>query len=131
MKDIRYGFKRHLDLPVEEAEQRLRAGLMAEGFGVLTEIDVRATLKAKLGVEGTPYKILGACNPPVAHRALSAEPDLGLFLPCSLIVYESSPGRSVIAASNPLEMMRSVENETLAQIAVQVAESMKRVIDSV
>jgi uncharacterized protein (DUF302 family) len=130
MSDIRYGFKREISLSMDQTEQKVRDLLKEEGFGVLTEIDVKATLKTKLDVDTTPYKIFGACNPPIAHKAISIEPDLGLFLPCNLIIYESGPGKTTVAAVNPMEMMSSVDNPGLSEIAPKVTESMRRVINS-
>ena len=105
--------------PFEEVVQRVREELNSEGFGVLCEIDVQATLKEKLGVDGEPYTILGACNPPLAHEALEAEPDLGVLLPCNVIIYERD-GDTHIAAIDPERMLSIVGNEQLAPIAADV-----------
>jgi uncharacterized protein (DUF302 family) len=106
-------------LPFEEAVERVRQELKAEGFGVLCEIDVRSTLKQKLGVEREPYMILGACNPPLAHEALEAEPELGALLPCNVIVYRRD-GETHISAVDAERMLSIVGNERLAPIAADV-----------
>ena len=118
-------------LPHERAVERTREALAAEGFGVLSEIDVQATLKKKLDVDIRPYVILGACNPPLAHRALTAERDIGVLLPCNVVVYAADePGMSVVAAVNPEVSMSSVENEALRPLAADVKERLDRVLDS-
>ena len=98
--------------PFEEVVQRVREELKSEGFGVLCEIDVQATLKEKLGVDGEPYTILGACNPPLAHQALEAEPDLGVLLPCNVVIYQHK-GDTHIAAVDAERMLSIVDNEQL------------------
>jgi uncharacterized protein (DUF302 family) len=102
--------------PFEEAVERVREELRSEGFGVLCEIDVQATLKEKLGVGGEPYLILGACNPPLAHQALTAEPDLGVLLPCNVVVYRRG-GETHISAVDPARMLSIVDNPELAPVA--------------
>lgn len=124
-----YKLKTELDLPFEEADARVREELEAEGFGVLTEIDVKETLKKKLDVDFRPYQILGACNPPLAHRALSAETDIGLLLPCNVIVYEGDePGTSVVAALDPVAQLGLTGREDLKPLAEEVRERMERVL---
>ena len=113
--------------PFAEAVEHVRAELADEGFGVLCEIDVQATLQAKLGVEEEPYVILGACNPPLAHRALSAEPDLGTLLPCNVVVYERD-GRTHISAIDAERMLSIVGNGELAPVAAAVREKLARVV---
>ena len=111
-----------------DAVARLRDELKTEGFGVLCEIDVQATLKEKLGVDGGPYVILGACNPPLAHRALEQEPELGTLLPCNLVVYERD-GETHISAIDAERMLSIVGNDELAPIAAQVRDKLARVLD--
>jgi uncharacterized protein (DUF302 family) len=124
-----YGYGRSVDLSYEEAVDRVTAALKGEGFGVLTEIDVQATLKAKLGVDSRRYVILGACNPPLAHRALSAEREIGLLLPCNVIVYERDDGTTAVSALNPMVALGMVDNPALGDVAVEVTQKLKRVID--
>jgi uncharacterized protein (DUF302 family) len=116
------------DRPFADAVARARAELAAEGFGVLCEIDVRATLKAKLGIERDPYLILGACNPPLAHVALEAEPELGTLLPCNLVVYEQN-GQTHIAAVDAERMLAIVGNDELAETASEVRTRLSRVVE--
>ena len=115
-------------LPFADAVERTRAELKAEGFGVLCEIDVQATLREKLGAETEPYLILGACNPPLAHQALDAEPDLGTLLPCNVVIYQAG-GETHISAIDPEKMLSIVENEQLAPVAQQVREKLGAVIE--
>ena len=124
-----YYFSATLDLPFEAAIARVMEQLQAEGFGVLTEIDVRATLKKKLGIDFRNYRILGACNPPFARRALEAEDKIGTMLPCNVIVQERSEGGVEVAAVDPIASMQAIENPDLADIAMQVRAKLKRVID--
>ena len=109
------------------AVEAVRSELAREGFGVLCEIDVQATLRAKLGVEIDPYVILGACNPPLAHQALAAEPDLGALLPCNVAVYKRGD-ETTIAAIDPEKMLSIVDNDELAPIAGDVRERLQRVV---
>ena len=111
-----------------DAAERVRRELKVEGFGVLCEIDVQATLKEKLGVEGEPYLILGACNPPLAHQALSAEPELGALLPCNVAVY-TREGQTHIAAIDPERMLSLVDNPELEPIAAEVRERLGAVVE--
>jgi uncharacterized protein (DUF302 family) len=124
-----YGFQRRLDLPYEEAVARVTAALKEEGFGVLTEIDVKATLKKKLDVDFNRYVILGACNPPLAHQALQTEPEIGLLLPCNVIVYEKDNG-SVVSIVDPLSMLGLVENPALEAVAEQARTRLQRVAEA-
>jgi uncharacterized protein (DUF302 family) len=111
-----------------QALERVKALLAEEGFGVLTTIDVAATLKAKLGVEREPYVILGACNPPLAHRALEAEPAVGVLLPCNVDVYQLG-GRTIVQAINPRKQFELVSNPGVAPIAEEVAQKLERVLE--
>ena len=113
--------------PFDQAIARVREELKSEGFGVLCQIDVQATLKEKLGVEGEPYTILGACNPPLAHQALTAEPDLGVLLPCNVIVYKRD-SETHISAIDPERMLSIVGNEQLAPIAADVRRRLCEVV---
>lgn len=128
----RYGMSRTVRLRYEEALARTREALAGEGFGVLTEIDVAATLRKKLGVEFRPYIILGACNPPLAHRALEAEPEIGLLLPCNVVVYTTeNPADTVVAALDPVEALSLSGNEAVQPIAREVRERLQRVLKKV
>lgn len=114
-------------LPFEEAVERVRAELANEGFGVLCEIDVQATLKEKLGLDREPYLILGACNPPLAHRALEVESTLGVLLPCNVVVYVQE-NETQICAVDPERMLSIVDNNQLAGVAAEVKERLGRVV---
>jgi uncharacterized protein (DUF302 family) len=124
-----YYFAKRVGLGHAEAVARAKDALRKEGFGVLTEIDVRATLKAKLGEEFRPYVILGACNPPFAHRALLAEERIGLMLPCNVVVQEKEDGVEV-SAIDPVASMRAVDNPELERVAGEVRDKLKQVIES-
>jgi len=115
-------------LPFADAVGRVRTELKAEEFGVLCEIDVQATLREKLGVEGEPYLILGACNPPLAHQALQAEPDLGVLLPCNVVVYERG-GETHISAIDPERMLSIVDNDQLRPVAADVKRRLSAVVE--
>jgi uncharacterized protein (DUF302 family) len=126
---IKYGFGRVLNLSFEKALDRVRDALKAEGFGVLCEIDVQEKLKEKLGVEFRKYKILGACNPPLAYQALQEEIGLGLLLPCNVVVYEMDD-LTVVAAIDAAKMLSVVENAKLERSASMVNEKLQAVIKS-
>lgn len=122
-----FGFGVDLDIPYERADARVRELLQGEGFGVLTEIDVSATMRAKLQVEFPRYEILGACNPPLAHRALTAEPGVGLLLPCNVVVEERQGGGSRVSFMDPVAVLGMVDNRALEPIAAEVRERLRRV----
>ena len=118
MQETRYGLKVSVPLPYDEAVEKATAALQAQGFGVLTTIDVQQTLKTKLNRDFRKYVILGACNPPLADRALHAELEVGLLLPCNVVVYETGPGESIVAAMAPLAALGVVgDNPALAEVA--------------
>ena len=129
MQAVKYGIGRDLDQPFQEVLGHVREALTAEGFGVITEIDVQKTMKEKLGVDGRPHVILGACNPKYAHEALGVEDDLGLLLPCNVVVYEKGEG-SRVAVINAGAMMGMVGNDRLAPIADEVQARLDRVLAS-
>jgi uncharacterized protein (DUF302 family) len=122
-----YGFGTSLKLPYDEAAGRVKDALKTEGFGVLTEIDVRLTMREKLGVEMEPYIILGACNPPLAHRALELEPDIGLLLPCNVVVRAEGSGSRVDIA-DPQAMLGIVGNEQISSVADDAKQRLQRVV---
>ncbi len=126
----RYGFGTKVNLPYAQTVERTKAALKEQGFGVLTEIDVRQTMKEKRGIDFRPYVILGACNPPLAERALEAEIDLGLLLPCNVIVYEEDGG-SVVAAMDPEPVLGLVHNPDLAPIAHEVRQRLQAALTEV
>ena len=130
MIEERYYFKTTLDLPYDQAVEKVRSALAEENFGVLTEIDVRGTLKKKLDVDFKPYVILGACNPPLAYKTLQAEEQIGLMLPCNVVVQEAPGGGSMVAALNPLVAMQSVGNPDLEPTAKEVTLKLKQVIQA-
>ena len=123
-----YGFRTTLPVAYAQAMRLVVDALKTEGFGVLTEIDVKATLKTKLDVDVAPYMILGACNPKLAHRGLQAEPELGLLLPCNVIVYDNGDGTSTVSIVDPLQMLGVVGNPALQPIAEEADGRLRRVI---
>lgn len=124
-----YHFSRTVDLAFDEAVEAVTAALSTEGFGVLTDIDVQATLKKKLGVDFRRYRILGACNPGLAHRALEREDKIGAMLPCNVVVQESDDGVEV-SAVDPVASMQAIENPDLAEVAAEVQAKLRRVIEA-
>ena len=124
-----YYFSTTIEAPFEQAIAKVTAELKKEGFGILTEVDVRATLKKKLDVDFRNYKILGACNPSFAHEALKAEDKIGTMLPCNVVVQEHAPGKVEVSAVDPMASMMAVKNPQLGDIAVEVQKKLKRVID--
>ncbi len=130
--DIGYGSRVEVRLSFDEAVRRTREALAAEGFGVLCDIDVQKTLKTKLDVDFRRYVILGACNPPLAHRALTTDSDIGLLLPCNVVVYESDePDETVIAAIDPIEQLGITARPELEPVARAVGQRLKRVLEAV
>lgn len=125
-----FAHTRTLDADLAGTEARVRAALQDEGFGVLTEIDIQATLQEKLGVEMAPYKILGACNPPAAHRALEAEPLIGTMLPCNVVLRGLGDGQTEVAAVDPVASMAAVENDALGDIAAEIRDRLRRAVDA-
>lgn len=125
-----YSISKVVDLTYDEALEKVTEELKKEGFGVLTEIDVKATLKEKLAVDVPRYKILGACNPPFAHKALKAEPGVGLLLPCNVVVYESDSGEITVAGINAKSMLSIIGRDDITPIAEEVNKRMNRVIDN-
>jgi len=129
IEETRYGLRVHVDAPYEDAVAKVTEALKVEGFGVLTTIDVRQTLKQKLDADFRKYVILGACNPPLAHRALSAELEIGLLLPCNVIVYERAPGQTTVAAMAPVAAMGVVgDNAELTKVAGEADARLRRVL---
>ncbi|HCT70148.1 hypothetical protein SDC9_21777 [bioreactor metagenome] len=123
-----YYFSKMMNCSVEEAVEKVTAKLKEYGFGIITQVNVQETLKEKIGVEFRKYRILGACNPAYAHRALSAESRIGLLLPCNVIVYEREDGKTEVAAINPKISMEKVGNKELSDFSCEVTEIMEKVI---
>jgi uncharacterized protein (DUF302 family) len=125
-----YYFSKTLDMPFDEAIEHVTAELKKEGFGVLTDIDVKATLQKKLGIEFRNYRILGTCNPPFAYKALLAEDKIGTMLPCNVIVQELAEGGVEVAAIDPIASMQAIDNPTLGKTTVEVQAKLKKVVAS-
>lgn len=126
-----YGFNVTVKGDFDDVVSRVTEELKKEGFGVLTEIDVKETLKAKLGVDRLPYRILGACNPPLAHKAIEAEPDIGLLLPCNVLVREEEDGSIVVGFMDPESVMGIVQREELKEIGTEVRGRLERVSEAI
>ena len=124
---VSYSLSVRVHLPFEQAVARVKEALQTEGFGVLTEIDIQSTMRAKLGVDMEQYLILGACNPPLAHRALEAEPQIGLLLPCNVVVREGPHG-CLIEVIDPEAMLGLVDNQAVAAVAQEAKERLQRVV---
>jgi len=125
-----YHFSKKLDVTFDQAVSRVSEALKAEGFGVLTDIDVSATMKAKLGEDFRPYRILGACNPQLAYRALKLEDKIGTMLPCNVIVQQHEDGGIEVSAVDPVASMQAIDNPGLAEVANEVRARLKRLVES-
>ena len=122
-----YGFNVAVKDKFADAVTRVTEALKTEGFGVLTDIDVQATMKAKLGIDGKPYRILGACNPPLAHKAITADPDIGLLLPCNVVVREETNGQVTIGFMDPIAVLKLTDNPGITELAKDVRARLDRV----
>ena len=129
METTNYGFSKVVNLGYDKAIEKVTEELKKEGFGILTEIDVKETLKKKLDVDFKLYKILGACNPPFAYKALQSEEQIGLMLPCNVIVYVNNDNKTVVAAIDPIASMQAVKNESLGEVAETIQGKLKKVIE--
>jgi len=127
---VNYGFSKKTEMPYERAVEKVTEELKKEGFGVLTSIDVKETLKKKIDVDFKKYIILGACNPPLAHKALQSEEELGLLLPCNVIVYEKNGG-SMVSFFDPMIMTELIDNDELKTVAEEVKTKMVRVFEAI
>jgi uncharacterized protein (DUF302 family) len=130
-KTVPYALSRTVDLSYEEADRQIREELQNEGFGILTEIDVQATLKNKLGVDFPPYEILGACNPQIAHQALTLEPDVGLLLPCNVVVRRTEDNRTLVEIMDPISVLGIADNDALRPLGDEALARLERALERV
>ncbi|GBD91095.1 hypothetical protein BMS3Abin04_01819 [bacterium BMS3Abin04] len=130
MEKTNYGFWKSVDFEFEEAIEKTKEALKEEGFGVLAELDFKGILKKKLDVDFKPYQVLAACNPPNAYKALQAEEQLGLLLPCNVIVYVNDNNETIVAAIDPVANMTAVNNDTVMEVAETIQSKLKKVISS-
>lgn len=128
---MEYGFFTKLDSPFDQAITKVTEALQSQGFGVLTEIDIKATMKAKLDIDRLPYKILGACNPSLAHQALEAEPDIGLLLPCNVVVREENDGQVSVGFMDPQAVLTLVDKDGVEELAKEVRGRLEKVRDMI
>ncbi|MHB0981006.1 MAG: DUF302 domain-containing protein [Thermoleophilia bacterium] len=131
MSDPAYGIVKHVAVGYDEAVALTREALKEQGYGVLTEIDVKKTLKEKIDVDFRPYVILGACNPQLAYKALSSEPDIGLMLPCNVVVYEEGPGATRVEAISPMAALGVVDSAALKEVAAEAEAKLSAAMDAV
>jgi uncharacterized protein (DUF302 family) len=130
-KTMKYGYERNVKMGMEEAEGKVRATLQSQGFGVLTEIDVKTTFKEKLNIDFKPYKILGACNPNIAYKALTEEPEIGLLLPCNIVIWENEDGSVTVSAIDARKMLSVTGRDDLEELSDQVNSSLRAAIDAI
>lgn len=128
IEQLTFGLRRDSAASYAETIENVKAALKEQGFGVLTEIDVKATLKAKIGEDVPPYIILGACNPPLAHRAITANPEVGMLLPCNVVVRETEGGKVVVEALDPVAAMGIVQDEAVKAVAVEARERLEKAL---
>jgi len=132
IEDTKYGMKRIVDLPLDEADARMRAELKDQGFGILTEIDLSGTLKEKIGADVRPYRILGACNPPIAHQAVTEELDIGLLLPCNVVVYQGDDEEtSVVGVLDPVVQLGVTGRDDITALAEDVRGRMRKALAAI
>lgn len=129
MEKIDYSFSKTLELSFEEAQEKVSQELKKEGFGVLTEVDVQATLKKKIDVDFKPYKILGACNPVFAHKVLQLDDQIGLMLPCNVVVTVNDEGKTVVSIIDPVASMLMINNPKICEVASEIRQKLKNVIN--